>query len=346
VIDRLYAAGQRWFDVASLPEIELIAERCLDAVLAFMHPIKSRHAIREAYFTHGVRIFSFDCEAELEKILAETNNATDLTLLVRVVVSNADASLPLDGKFGASAEDAPDLIRKTRAHADELGVCFHVGSQCMDPRAYRTAMRDVSHMIVKAGVTVDIVDVGGGFPSPYPGMTPPPLSAYMHEIEQAFEEMMVLENAELWCEPGRSLVAESVSVLARVELVKPGAVYLNDGAFGALYDLIYSKWPFPMRFHRAEGEVSEDNRRVRVFGPTCDPIDEVPGGMDLPVDIAEGDVIEFGMLGAYGETMSTQFNGFGRIETVEVSDDPFTTLFVERPAFTLISSTPPKEAAQ
>ena len=346
VIDGLYQAGLRWFDVASLPEIELISERCPDAVQAFMHPVKSRKAIAEAYFTHGVRIFSFDCEAELEKIMAATGQAKDLSLIVRVAVSNADASLPLDGKFGVSAQDAPALIRKTRAYADQLGVCFHVGSQCMDPRAFATAMRDVSAMIVQAGVTVDIVDVGGGFPSPYPGMTPPPMHTYIDEIARAFEDMMVLENAELWCEPGRALVAESVSILSCVDLVKDDAVYLNDGAFGALYDLVYSKWPFPMRIHRANGTSSTDLRRRRVFGPTCDPIDEVPGGLDLPHDIQEGDVIEFGMLGAYGTVMASPFNGFGRIETVEVQDDPFATMFTDRPRLQLVPSAPTLEVAQ
>lgn len=141
---------------------------------------------------------------------------------------------------------------------------------------------------------------------------------------------MVLENAELWCEPGRALVSEAVSVLTRVELVKDDAIYLNDGAFGALYDMVYAKWPFPFRVHRVAGQAAQQTKRVRVFGPTCDPIDEVPGGLDLPVDIAEGDVLEFGMLGAYGEVMASPFNGFGRIDHAEVRDNPFQSMFAEQ----------------
>ena len=330
VIDTLYAAGMRWFDVASLNEVELIASRCPDATMAFMHPVKSRRAINKAYFDYGVRIFVLDCEAELEKILVETGYAKDLTLVVRIAVSNDGATLPLAGKFGASEDDAVELIQRARVYADELGVSFHVGSQCMAPSAYRGAMLDVSRLIKRAAVTVDIVDVGGGFPVAYPGMTPPPLSEYVAAIENAFEEMMVLENADLWCEPGRALCAESTSILTRVELVKGDQVYLNDGAYGTLFDLVHMKWPYPIRVHRAKGEPSGQTAGFRLYGPTCDAIDAVSAPVELPVDLSEGDVIEFAMLGAYGVAMATRFNGFGEVETETVSDFPWASVY-DRP---------------
>ena len=326
-LDAVYAGGVRWFDVASEAEIALVASRCPDAQMAFMHPVKSRRAIRRAYFDYGVRVFVLDCEAELAKIVAETDGATDLTLVVRVAVSNTSAGLPLTGKFGASAEDAPALLRATRAVADELGVSFHVGSQCMDPGAYRSAMEHVSRAIIAAGVTVDVVDVGGGFPTPYPGMTPPPLSAYLDVIHDAFEEMPVLMNADLWCEPGRVLVAEGASILTRVELVKGEALYLNDGAYGNLFDAAHCKWPYPMRVHRAGGPVLGEATPFKVYGPTCDSIDVMGEKWVLPGDVSEGDYIEIGLLGAYGTAMQTGFNGFGATEDVEVADAPFASNF-------------------
>lgn len=335
VIDTLYAAGIRFFDVASLPEVELVSARCPDAKMAFMHPVKSRAAIASAYFDHGVRIFVLDCEAELDKILAETGYAKDLTLVVRIAVSNDGATLPLAGKFGANETEAPGLMQKARAYAEELGVSFHVGSQCMAPAAYRAAMMEASRLIARAGVTVDIVDVGGGFPSVYPGLTPPPLEDYIAAIENAFEDMMVLENADLWCEPGRALIAESVSVLTRVELVKGESIYMNDGAYGTLFDMVHARWPFPMLVHRREGEPSSQTAEFKLYGPTCDSIDSMPGPYTLPADIREGDVIEFGMLGAYGTAMATRFNGFGDVETVQVNDFPFKSLYdqtIVRPA--------------
>lgn len=92
---------------------------------------------------------------------------------------------------------------------------------------------------------MDVVDVGGGFPSAYPGMTPPDLELYVNVVKSAFEEMPVAMNAKLWCEPGRAMVAESTSILARVELVKDGALHINDGSYGNLFDAAHCKWPFP-----------------------------------------------------------------------------------------------------
>jgi len=335
VIDTLYAAGMRWFDVASLPEVELIASRCPGATMAFMHPVKSRTAIRKAYFEHGVKIFVLDCEAELQKILEETGHAQDLTLVVRLAVSNEGATLPLAGKFGAAEGEAISLIQTVRGVADELGVSFHVGSQCMAPSAYRAAMMDASRLIKTAAVTVDIVDVGGGFPSIYPGLTPPPMEEYMAAIEAAFEDMIVLENADLWCEPGRAIVAEFTSILSKVELVKGDQVYLNDGAYGSLFDLVHMKWPVPIRVFRPHGAKAEAEAAFRLLGPTCDPIDEIATPYLLPEDIREGDFIEFGMLGAYGTAMTTSFNGFGRTETVMVGDFPWQTLFEDERAANL-----------
>jgi ornithine decarboxylase len=328
-LDAVYAAGLRWFDVASENEVELIAGRYPDAKLAFMHPVKSRKAIERAYFNHGVRVFALDCEAELEKIVAATGRASDLTLVVRLTVPNNDAGYALSGKFGIGEDAAPVLLQKARGFADSLGVAFHVGSQCMSPSAYRDAMAVASRVIVSAGVVIDVVDVGGGFPSAYPGMTPPGLQLYVNVIKEAFEDMPVLMNADLWCEPGRALVAEASSILVRVELVKDGELHINDGSYGNLFDAAHCKWPFPVKALRADGAFEGETAPFKLFGPTCDSIDAMEGPFVLPTDIREGDYIEIGMLGAYGVAMQTRFNGFGETETVRVEDAPWTSMYGE-----------------
>ena len=326
-LDAYYASGLRGFDVASEEEIKLVTSRYPDAKLAFMHPVKSRKAIERAYFEHGVRTFSLDCEAELEKIVAATHRADDLTLVVRLAVNNADAVYALSNKFGASEAGAAPLLQKARGYAENLGVSFHVGSQCMSPSAFRDAMDLASRIIVKAGVIVDVVDVGGGFPSAYPGMTPPDLELYVQVIKSAFEGMPVAMNAKLWCEPGRAMVAESTSILARVELVKDGALHINDGSYGNLFDAAHCKWPFPVRAHRPDGAFEGGEQGFKLYGPTCDSLDAMEGPFALPADIREGDYIEFGMLGAYGVAMQTRFNGFGETEDVIVQDLPWTTMY-------------------
>jgi ornithine decarboxylase len=208
-----------------------------------------------------------------------------------------------------------------------MGVCFHVGSQCMRPSAYQAAMAQASRALVRAGVFADVVDVGGGFPSVYPGMVPPDLSEYVAAIDRGFAEMMVHETTELWCEPGRALVAEGSSLLTRVELRKGDALYLNDGAYGSLFDAAHAKWPFPAKLLRADGDSEAPLRPFQLYGPTCDSADQMPGPFWLPDDVREGDHVEIGMLGAYGVAMATRFNGFGEMGTVEVNDAPMASMF-------------------
>jgi ornithine decarboxylase len=208
-----------------------------------------------------------------------------------------------------------------------MGVSFHVGSQCLRPSAYQAAMAQASRALVRAAVFADVVDVGGGFPSVYPGMVPPDLSEYVAAIDRGFSEMMVHETTELWCEPGRALVAEGSSLLTRVELRKGDALYLNDGAYGSLFDAAHTKWPFPVKLVRPDGEDGAPLRPFQFYGPTCDSIDHMPGPFFLPEDVREGDHIEIGMLGAYGVAMATRFNGFGDVETVVVDDPPMASMF-------------------
>ncbi|MGZ3299219.1 MAG: type III PLP-dependent enzyme, partial [Asticcacaulis sp.] len=294
----------------------------------FMHPVKSRAAITRAFFDYGVRTFSLDTFEELAKILDATGGAKDLNLIVRLATSGEGSNLPLTNKFGAQPYEAPDLLMAARqATRGLMGVSFHVGSQCMRPTAYAAAMSSASRSLVRAGVFADVVDIGGGFPSVYPGMVPPPLEEYIDVIDRAFNEMKVREDTQLWAEPGRALVAESTSVLVKVELRKNDALYLNDGSYGNLFDATHAKWPFPVRLHRADGTVDDNLKPYRFYGPTCDSIDAMPGPFWLPGDVAEGDYIEIGMLGAYGVAMGTRFNGYGDTDTVFLDDAPMASLF-------------------
>ena len=328
VIDAVAAGGVTKFDVASITEIEAVRSRLPGAELAFMHPIKSRHAIASAYFDYGVRTFALDSHDELAKILAATKQAQDLNLIVRLAVDAPGAAYTLSGKFGICFDQAPDLLLATRRATQELmGVSFHVGSQCMRPSAYQAAMAQASRALVRAGVFADIVDVGGGFPSVYPGMVPPDLNEYISAIDRGFSEMMVHEATELWCEPGRALVAEGSSLLVRVELRRGDALYINDGAYGSLFDAAHSKWPFPAKQVREDAPTEATLRPYKLFGPTCDSIDVMPGPFWLPEDIGEGDFIEIGMLGAYGVALAGRFNGFGEVDTVLMSDAPMGSLY-------------------
>ncbi|MDQ3483301.1 MAG: type III PLP-dependent enzyme, partial [Pseudomonadota bacterium] len=326
----LWDSGITHYDVASLAEVRLVADTLPGATLCFMHPVKAEEAIAEAYFDHKVRTFSLDSIEELDKIVRATATdgvaATDLNLCVRIRVSSEHAKLSLAAKFGTEPDEVKELLFATRQAADALGICFHVGSQAMTPAAYSEAMERVRAAIVLAAVTVDIVDVGGGFPSSYPGMEPPPLEAYFDVIGRAFEDLPVSYSAELWCEPGRALCAEYASVLVRVEKRRGDQLYINDGAYGALFDAAHIGWRFPVELVR-EGESRAREMAFSFYGPTCDDLDHMAGPFMLPADVDAGDYVEIGMLGAYGCAMRTRFNGFGSELTVEMSDEPMATLY-------------------
>jgi ornithine decarboxylase len=330
LIRSLWDAGITTFDVASIAEVRLVRGLLPTATLCFMHPVKGEEAIAEAYHVHGVRAFSLDSLTELEKIAAATTNdgvaATDLTLCVRLRVSSSHAKLSLASKFGIAADEAAPLLMATRQVADALGICFHVGSQAMSPQAYADALAQVRIAIVGAGVTVDVVDVGGGFPSVYPGMEPTALDAYFEVIHRAWEALPISYSAELWCEPGRALSAEYASVLVRVEARKDDVLYINDGAYGALFDAAHIAWRFPVAL------VRQTPSRARTmpfsfYGPTCDDMDFMRGPFELPADVGPGDYIEVGMLGAYGSAMRTGFNGFTAGATVVAHDEPMDTAY-------------------
>jgi ornithine decarboxylase len=322
----LWSEGVTHYDVASIGEIRLVSEMLPNATQCFMHPVKAEEAIAEAYFEHGVKTFSLDTIEELEKIVRATDGAPDLNLVVRIRVSSEHAKLSLASKFGAEPAELKPLLMAARQAADALGVCFHVGSQAMTPAAYAEAMQRVRDAIVEASVTVDIVDVGGGFPSSYPGMEPPPLETYFDVIHRAFESLPISYSAELWCEPGRALCAEYASLIVRVEKRRGSELYINDGAYGALFDAAHIGWRYPVRLLREKRSKAKDVA-FSFYGPTCDDLDHMAGPFELPADIKAGDYIEVGMLGAYGCAMRTGFNGFGAGSSEVVDDEPMATLY-------------------
>lgn len=326
LLKTLWSAGITHYDVASIGEVRLVAKTLRRAKLCFMHPVKAEEAIREAYFTHGVKTFSLDSLEELQKIVRATKGADDLELCVRLRVSSEHSKLSLASKFGCDLADAKELLQAARQAADALGICFHVGSQAMSPQAYTQAIERVRAAIVDASVTVDIVDVGGGFPSTYPGMEPPPLEDYFRAIHRAFESLPISYSAELWCEPGRALCAEYSSLVVRVEKRRGNELFINDGAYGALFDAAHLGWRFPVQLLRPEANEA-DAQAFSFYGPTCDDMDHMAGPFMLPGDIKAGDYVEIGMLGAYGSAMRTDFNGFGSESVCEVADEPMASLY-------------------
>jgi ornithine decarboxylase len=321
ILRAIRAGGVTHFDCASISEVALVRQMFPDADIHFMHPVKSRGAIREAWARHHVRDFVLDSAEELTKIrheIAATGVAGELGLIVRLALPRGGAVLDLSGKFGAAPAVAVELLRAARPHTARLGLSFHVGSQCLDPLAWRDALALAGEVIRDAAVAIEVIDVGGGFPVAYPDVEPPPLGAFLAEIEVGVEALG-LPDVRLWAEPGRALVAGGASVVVQVQHRRDDALYLNDGVYGALADAGALGFRYPVRLVRPSGAAPAG---FVFFGPTCDSADRMRGPFHLPADVSEGDWIEIGQLGAYGGCLRTAFNGFDRARLVEVRDGP------------------------
>ncbi len=314
VLQGLAKSGVRNFDVASLEEIKAVKRVAPKAKLYYMHPVKSPEAIRAAYFEHGVRAFVLDSKDELYKIMRETNLASDLELFVRLALpKNKKAMIDFSSKFGALPNEAAELLDLSRSVSVKLGLCLHVGTQTTDPAVFKRALKVAATVIKASGVTVDVLDVGGGFPVEYPDQPVPDLSVFIEAIKEGLHQNK-LSHMNLMCEPGRALVARSGSLIVRVEGRKGDMLFINDGTYGGLFDAgAQLRGRFPVRRVGDEAR-AEDLTAFRFAGPTCDSIDMMQGPFYLPEDIKAGEWIEIKQTGAYSSALRSNFNGFGHAD--------------------------------
>ena len=327
ILEHVINNGIENFDAASINEILLIKNLKKDAHIYFMHTVKSRNDISEAYFNLGIKDFALDTKDELIKILEATNHAKDLTLYVRIAISNEHAEIDLSRKFGAPASEALGLVRLCKEHANKIGISFHVGSQCMHKISFTKAIKEVGNIIKKTKIIPDIINVGGGFPSIYPDLNPEPLEYYLNEIKRSIANLNLPAVTELICEPGRAIVAESGSTIVKVNLRKKQKLYINDGTYGTLFDAGVPNFILPSKMILNGRIQSKKLTPFNFYGPTCDSMDFMKGPFLLPNNIKEGDYIELGQLGAYGLTFRTKFNGFYSDEIFELADQPIMSLY-------------------
>jgi len=329
VIKTLIESGINQFDVASIEEIKAVRKFSQNAKCSYMHTVKSKESITEAYFKYGIKTFALDTKDELIKIIESTSGAKDLELFVRVSVSNEHAEIDLSKKFGALNSEASGLLRLAKQYSKKIGLSFHVGSQCMHPISYAKGITEIGNIIKKTKIVPDYINVGGGFPTIYPDLTPQSLDSYFDEIKKGLENLKLDSLPEIICEPGRALVAESGSTIVRVNLRKKQKLYINEGTYGTLFDAGTPNIVFPSKMIKDTSNkiISKKITAFDFYGPTCDSMDYMKGPFLLPNNIKENDYIELGQLGAYGLTFRTQFNGFYSDEIYEVEDGPIMSLY-------------------
>jgi len=320
-------SGIQNFDVASLNEVKLVRKINNKAKVYFMHTVKNRESIKEAYTKYNVKDFALDTKDELLKILEATNNAKDLNLYVRVSISNEHAEIDLSRKFGATSSEALGLLRLCKAHAKRVGLSFHVGSQCMHKISFAKGINEIGKIIKKTKIVPDVINVGGGFPAIYPDLIPESLDNYLNVIKESLKNLKLEKTPEIFCEPGRAIVAEAGSTIVKVLLKKKNKLYINDGTYGSLFDAGVPNFVLPAKMITNGRVVSKKKTAFNFYGPTCDSLDYMKGPFLLPNNIKEGDYIELGQLGAYGTTFRTKFNGFFSDSNYQLNDKPILSMY-------------------
>lgn len=323
VLLTMAACGIAVFDAASVEEMALVRSLVPRARFHYHNPVKSRSEVARAYLVHGCRRFAADDPGEIAKLAAILGDVPGIEIAVRFRLSSNGAALhDFSSKFGAAPSEAAGLLEDVERLGFLPVLTFHPGSQCLDPAAYGRHIVEAARIAAEAGVELAALNVGGGFPARYHASTVPPLDDYFRAIAEAVEQAFGKHRAPaLECEPGRGLVASAVSLLTRVKLVRHQRreVFLNDGIYGALMEA--SQVPALMPHYRVIRHgvpVVGQRAPFIVYGPTCDPLDRLPLPLELPVDIAEDDYVEFGSLGAYGAATATRFNGYEVTDVVAV----------------------------
>ncbi len=311
VIENLVAAGIQGFDCASAFEIDLIRRLAPDAAIHYHNPVRSRAEIEHAVL-RKVRAYSVDSASELAK-LVEMVPAQGVEISVRFKLPVAGAAYNFGAKFGATAEDAVSLLRVVAKAGFTPSITFHPGTQCTDPNAWGSYIREAAVIARKAGVKIARLNVGGGFPSHRALGVLPDLEAIFATINRVASESFGADRPALVCEPGRGLCADAFSVATRIKSYRDQThVFLNDGVYGSLLEFSQIGVIDRIQVMDPQGQMRTGALHgAIVFGPTCDSVDRLPGDVPLPDDIAEGDFVIFQGMGAYSTVTNSRFNGFG-----------------------------------
>lgn len=318
VILNIAAAGVTGFDVASPEEIALIRRLVPGAALHYNNPVRGTAEIA-AGVAADVASWSVDSQSELDKLFAQLPAGRG-EIAVRFKLPVGGATYDFGAKFGTTPEQAAELLAQVAARGFVPALTFHPGTQCTDPQAWCAYIDAAASIARAAGGTIARLNVGGGFPSDRGEGSVPALDAIFECIAAQTRAAFGAAAPLLICEPGRAMVADSFTLAARVRAVRDGAhVFLNDGIYGALAETPLVGVPGPILVLGPEGTERRGPSVPRVvFGPTCDSVDRLPGQIELPADIAEGDYVLFRNAGAYSTVTNTRFNGFGALKLVTV----------------------------
>jgi ornithine decarboxylase len=304
------------FDVASIAETEgVLAAGCTPDRISYGNTIKKESEIAAAHKL-GISLFAVDCEAEVEKVARAAPGAR---VICRIHCDGSGSEWPLSRKFGCEPDYAVDILEL--AHRRGLvpyGISFHVGSQQHNIEAWDRALASTAAIFrgcAERGISLSLVNLGGGFPAKYLRKTPK-LESYGKAIFRALRKHFGNAIPETIIEPGRGLVGNAGVILSEVVLIAKRRpedevrwVYLDIGKFHGLAETIDESIRYPIRTPKDRDEMAP----CIIAGPTCDSVDVLyeKNPYPLPVSLAIGDKVLIEATGAYTTTYSSVgFNGY------------------------------------
>ena len=304
IIRELDALGAG-FDVASAGEMDLLMELQISGRRTIhTHPIKKDQEIRDA-LRFGATTFVVDNIDELKKL---TPYRSRVGILLRISFRSDQAVVDLSRKFGCEPDQVPAIIQA----ANELGLhikglSFHVGSQCSNADKHVEAIRHCQRIMQQwngnGTAPMSSLDIGGGFPSDY-ALEGLDIGAFCAPIRAALAELP--DDWHILAEPGRFLIAPAVTSITTVtgKSIRHGIswYYLDDGVYGSFSGQIFDQAQYPLQV--LSGGPCQ---RSILAGPTCDSIDIVAEGIDLP-ELETGDLVIGHQMGAYTAATKTRFN--------------------------------------
>jgi ornithine decarboxylase len=326
IIKTLYQAGAS-FDVASMPEFQLVHENIKDLPekerqdwiwdkIIYANPIKANETLQE--LNPYKPLVTYDNYEEIRKI---KKHAPQAGLALRLKVLNTGAMVELSSKFGASPGEAVDMILAAdKAGLTVEGISFHVGSQTTNFGNYVAAINLAANIFKEArdrGYTkMNLLDIGGGFPAPYDDTVKPfreLASIINRELNRLFPK-----NIQILAEPGRFLCATAATAVSKIigKAVRDGKLcyYIDDGVYHTFSGVIFDHCHYHLKsFKRGPTQICS------VFGPTCDALDVVSLAEELPGDLQLGDLLYSEQIGAYSHASSTYFNGFPPATVVHIN---------------------------
>ncbi|MDG6777186.1 diaminopimelate decarboxylase [Thiomicrorhabdus sp. zzn3] len=316
------------FDIVSQGELERVLRAGGDPAKVVFSGVAKQSKEIERALEVGIRCFNIESHAELDRIQTVAERVDKVANISIRVNPDVDAKTHpyistglKDNKFGVDINTAPELYAKAQAcsHIRPVGIDCHIGSQLTDITPFVDALERVLSLKTKLsemGIEIHHLDLGGGLGIQYTDETPPAIDDYIQALVSKLND----ESVEIIIEPGRAIAGNAGALLTEVEYLKPTAhknfaiidAAMNDLIRPALYQAYQQIVPVTPRNDGL-------NAKWDIVGPVCETGDFL--GKDRELNLKAGDLLAVLSSGAYGFTMSSNYNTRPRAAEVMVQND-------------------------